>query len=536
MRLLALALMLLPISIVRAETYTVGPSGGVRQLADLPALQAGDVVELERGATYTPGRFFDSGAAGSPIVIRAAAGAGARPIVEGGSNAIELGADHLVLEGLEIRDGSARCVFVHGHDLVLRDLVIHGCPNHGIEGGGSGGGDLTLDHVEIYDSGEGTQHHQVYVSSDEVMHPGSRFRMQYCYIHDGNGGNNVKSRHERNEIYFNWIEGAFYHELELIGPDPDDAGVAEDEAIENSDVAGNVLVKGGGHGDFWVVRFGGDGTGQTFGRYRFVNSTVILAGTSAGVFRLFDGIDTLEAHNNVFFRNGAGSGRMVRDVETEWLSTRLIAGANNWVSSGIGDVPSEWTGTITGGDPGFEDLAGHDLRPATGSELIDMGTGTTSGPAGHPFPSPLALPTHHPPARTRLALGEEMPRPAVGTIDLGAYEFGSGPPIRNDGGALPMDAGTCVPDCTGRVCGDDGCGGSCGDCGARETCNAGACECAATDCGGACVDTSSDPDHCGSCNNVCEVDQVCQGGGCTSECTGGLTACNRACVDTRTDE
>jgi len=37
-------------------------------------------------------------------------------------------------------------------------------------------------------------------------------------VHDGNGGNGVKSRAERNEIYYNWIEGSLYHELELIGP------------------------------------------------------------------------------------------------------------------------------------------------------------------------------------------------------------------------------------------------------------------------------------------------------------------------------
>jgi hypothetical protein len=44
-------------------------------------------------------------------------------------------------------------------------------------------------------------------------HPGSVFRLQYCFVHDANGGNNVKSRAERNEIYYNWLEGAVYHEL-----------------------------------------------------------------------------------------------------------------------------------------------------------------------------------------------------------------------------------------------------------------------------------------------------------------------------------
>ena len=36
------------------------------------------------------------------------------------------------------------------------------------------------------------------------------------------------------------------------------------------------------------VRFGGDATGQSNGRYRFVHNTVVLAAGSAGVFRLFD--------------------------------------------------------------------------------------------------------------------------------------------------------------------------------------------------------------------------------------------------------
>ena len=70
------------------------------------------------------------------------------------------------------------------------------------------------------------------MATDETAYPGAVFRMQHCYVHDANGGNNVKSRAERNEIYYNWIEGAYYHELELIGPD----GQAESLKREDSDV------------------------------------------------------------------------------------------------------------------------------------------------------------------------------------------------------------------------------------------------------------------------------------------------------------
>jgi hypothetical protein len=43
------------------------------------------------------------------------------------------------------------------------------------------------------------------MATDQTAYPGAVFRMQHSYVHDANGGNNVKSRAERNEIYYNWI-------------------------------------------------------------------------------------------------------------------------------------------------------------------------------------------------------------------------------------------------------------------------------------------------------------------------------------------
>jgi hypothetical protein len=43
--------------------------------------------------------------------------------------------------------------------------------------------------------------------------------------------------------------------------------------------------------------------------------------------------------------------------------------------------------------------------------------------------------------------------------------------------SLTKDAsGTCTPNCTGKVCGDNGCGGSCGTCSTNQTCVAGKCQ------------------------------------------------------------
>lgn len=87
--------------------------------------------------------------------------------------------------------------------------------------------------------------------------------------------------------------------------------------------------------------------------------------------------------------------------------------------------------------------------------------------------------------------------------------------------ARPPTCG-CTPSCGGRTCGDDGCGGSCGTCASDRTCSAsGSCVCAAgrTDCGGACVDTSSDAAHCGACGNACSASEVCSSASCASSCT-----------------
>ncbi len=114
----------------------------------------------------------------------------------------------------------------------------------------------------------------------------------------------------------------------------------------------------------------------------------------------------------------------------------------------------------------------------------------------------------------------------------GAYGIGcttDWDPIR------PAPCGPCTPDCTGRSCGDDGCGGSCGGCTGGLTCNAsGTCACAGMTCGGSCVDTSSDESNCGACGTTCDVGDACIGGTCrcSPSCTGkvcGDDGCGGSC-------
>jgi len=419
---------------VSAETYQVGPGRTYETLQEVvDLLDPGDVVEVDPGYTYPGGvTFTRTGTAQAPITIRGLKSGDSRAVLSGGTNTVAFttpwpyeppGADHYVFEGFEVTGGSSRCIYHQAGDLVIRDVVVHDCPAQGILGADQGSGSLTLERSEVYSCGAGSSQHQIYMSTDQVNRPGSVFRMQFCYLHDGNGGNNVKSRSERNEVYYNWIEGAYYHELELIGPDP--WGVADGWTAElkreDSDVVGNVLWKKGSNSDFSVTRVGGDGTGESDGRYRFVNNTIISG--SGSVFRIFDGIQSIEMHNNMFYRPGSGGPNLKRTVEADWATgAELIAGSNNWVEEGATNIPTQWTGTILGSDPGVVDLTSDDPRPTASGALVDQATSSPTGPPGYPFPSPLFPPAFHPPLDGTSAL---EPRVTVGSaIDIGAYEYG----------------------------------------------------------------------------------------------------------------
>jgi len=416
------------VSSASAITYQVGPSRTYHTLQDVAGLlNPGDLVEVDGNATY-PGNIILTrpGTVVNKITIRGLRINGLRPILSGGTNTIEFRlSDHYIFEGFDVTGGSFRGIYHHADDITIRDTVVHDCPAHGILGADTDSGSLTLEYVEIYHCGNGTGQHPLYMATDEFAHPGSVFRMQYCYLHDQNGGNNIKSRAERNEIYYNWVSGGFYGEIELIGPDPHgNKKVNTDTAREDSDVVGNVFQHIPTQGTR-MARVGSDGTGETKGRYRFVNNTFILRqGQVSPAVETFEGIESLEMHNNVFFRvGGAPIDKMVLETRTRWVAGRVSTGSNNWIPTGSAMVPTAWTATITGTNPGFTDISTYDVRPISTSPLVNAGNNAPASPPGHPFISPLFPPAFIPPLHTALAVGTASPRPVYGGIDIGAYEW-----------------------------------------------------------------------------------------------------------------
>ena len=436
---------------VLAATYTVGPTGRqytqLSQLFDARNLAPGDVVLVDGSAVYDGDIVMgedDGGAAGNPVVVRWSRAAGTtRPVLQGGTHTFKFErANHVVFEGFEVRGGSRTCVFSEADDITVRDSIIHDCPSHGILGADNNSGSFTLEYSELYNSGAGTTRHTIYMQSDEIAFPNALFVMRYNYVHDGTGGVLVRVRHQRSQIYYNWIENAVYGEMELIGPDCEtqQPGWTADLKREDADVVGNVII----HRNSWrnAIRAGGDLNGRSQGRVRLVNNTIVFdRGGAANAVMVQLGLESLEMHNNVIYQTASGSTPAIvrenpaSEVDTPycgpmgkdpWTSGRKVFGTSNWVQSGASLVPYEWTGTLSGSDPRFTALAQYKLRPAAGSPLLDAGSNAPPAPPAFPYPSPLSIPRFEPPQRAKMAMGGAVARPIKGSrIDIGAMEGGS---------------------------------------------------------------------------------------------------------------
>ncbi len=91
----------------------------------------------------------------------------------------------------------------------------------------------------------------------------------------------------------------------------------------------------------------------------------------------------------------------------------------------------------------------------------------------------------------------------------------------------------CIPQCTGKVCGPDGCGGSCGTCPAGQQCgNSGTCSCA-PNCAGKSCGSDGCGGSCGTCpaGTSCDAQGTCQPA-CVPSCIGkncGPDGCGGSC-------
>jgi hypothetical protein len=94
-----------------------------------------------------------------------------------------------------------------------------------------------------------------------------------------------------------------------------------------------------------------------------------------------------------------------------------------------------------------------------------------------------------------------------------------------------LNSGSCTASCTGKQCGDDGCGGSCGTCGTGSSCNSSG-QCVATSCAHPICSTGTKlTSGCDACvASICAKDSYCCGTSWDSTCVGEVSSvCGQSC-------
>jgi hypothetical protein len=181
------------------------------------------------------------------------------------------------------------------------------------------------------------------------------------------------------------------------------------------------------------------------------------------------------------------------------LACALLFGCQSSSDSAPGNAGDIASGDVTDADAGTAgDIASGDVTDADAGTAEDIASGdVTDADAG---------------TAGDIASGD------VTDADAGAA-----------GDVTDADGGTCVPQCTEKVCGDDGCGSVCGTCDAPGTvCEAGQCI-PGFACEPDCTDKECGDDGCGeTCGDGCEDGETCTEGLCESA-EGDITSCEGAC-------
>lgn len=434
--------------------------------AAVASLQPGDVLDIAAG-NHAAVVFSRAGRPDAPLIVRGVANAsGQRPVIQGATantTVLLAGADHLVLDNLEITNGGTNtgsCLRNVAHRVTLQRVKVWGCANHGILGADDGGS-LTLDRVEVTGSGcsptrgmacdGSSEKHPVYVATNPRLHPHAALRITDSLFRANRAGETIKSRAQRVEIRGSWIEstGEGFRALGLYGYDGERASLAEPI---HHDVVGNVLVARDKASS--VARFGGDGTGDTFGRTRLVANTVLVDATVAGtrpLIQLSFGLEAFVAHNNIFAVVGARVPLNTLVLETTnlvWADARqpkvlmthnhappgstLLRIEGGGPSYGFGNLPPAGSGRllqdwVRADAPGFVVDGGFDagnwlLR--ADSPLRGQGTRDSNraawfvpGALRHPVFSVVELLPGGVPGRGQRRADETVPSPALGAVN-----------------------------------------------------------------------------------------------------------------------
>jgi MYXO-CTERM domain-containing protein len=369
-----------------ATTLEVGPGKPfAAPCAAVAVAQPGDVITIDAAGTYSGDVCAIST---DRITLR---GVNGRPKIDAGGQIAQskgtwvVYGNDITIENVELLgahsangsspgDQNGAGIRGQGTNLTVRGCYIHDNDN-GILGGGATDavGDVTLEGNEFANNGFGDGYsHNVYISHV------ARLVFRFNYSHDVAEGHLLKSRADTNVIAYNRLTGeggTDSYEVDLPN-----GGVAY--------VIGNVIQQGATSHNPSIVAFAEEGShANGTPDHLFVVNNTIVNELGKGTFVLVGGAVTTPAviANNIF--------------------------------SGTGTPCSQASAVLTGNftdDPAFVSPSTFHYHLLPGSGCIDAGSAPGTGDG---FDLTPVFQYVHP--------ASSEARAAVGTLDIGAYEFGN---------------------------------------------------------------------------------------------------------------
>ena len=393
-----------------AATYQVGLARVYHSLSNLPALNAGDVVEIDPGTYNEVRRWTQSGSSVNPIVIRGVGSS--RPVFDASGLTVDgalpnpravfqVEAHYLTFENIEFKNArngnnGAGLRVTAANNITVRNCKITSC-DMGMMCDRNN--NLLIESSEIASNGTSLfdgYSHNLYLG-------GTNATLRFCYIHDALNGQNFKTRSHYTELFYCYIADSQDGEIGFV--DAAETGAVNSHAV----IIGNVVVskpRSSGYNSVRFIQFGQDSGGQHNGTLYAFNNTFI-AGDSRVQFLSANATGAcVVAVNNIF----CGSDRVVGTVGGG------ISGTNNWMQVGA-TAPATFSGTTSGSAPGFISGAARNLHLTSASTCRDRGLGVLTwldgtGAAHSGLPN-LEYVNHL----------QSRDRPQDGQIDIGAFEY-----------------------------------------------------------------------------------------------------------------
>lgn len=366
-----------------ARVLTVGPTGEFAAPSQAAtAARDGDTIEIAAGtytgdvAVWRQNGITIRGVGGRPVLDAAGQSAEGKAIwVIQGDNVV---IDNIAFVGARVSDQNGAGIRHEGGALTIRNSLFKD-NEEGILTNNDREQSLVIEGSEFADNGiaDGAgQVHAIYAGAIREL------SVRSSYFHGTKIGHHIKSRAATTTVLCSTIvdgpSGTASFEVDIsIGGD----------AI----IMGNVFHKGAQSDNTGMIAYGNEGL-KNEGRSLIVLNNTLITDAGSGVFVLIaKQARPIFAHvsNNIFI------GKAALAQGTEVTEPNLHAASID--------------GT---GDPGFVDAANGDFRLAAGSPAIDAGT---INPAIDGERVVLDCEYVHP--------ASERPRPTVGAIDLGAFEY-----------------------------------------------------------------------------------------------------------------